>query len=270
MNADKIVAIYVMVDDILKALGHVSDVRAQVSDAEVLTVAIVAASECENQQKRALSLMQQLGYLRHSLSESRFNRRLHQLSDWLTLVADKVGELGRTGEAYIIDSMPLPVCRRCRARRCRKVEGVAYCGHCAAKKEKFYGYRLHLVCNTEGCPVNFEIWPALCDDRLPVPTLLAELPPGARVAADKGYVSDPLRQQVQAACDVDLVAARRANMSPNTPDELAFIRQYRRRIETLFSQLTQMGVQRLRARTLDGFLIKVYASLIAVACPLLN
>jgi len=61
MNADKIVAIYVMVDDILKALGHVSDGRAQVSDAEVLTVAIVAASECENEQKRALSLMQQLG-----------------------------------------------------------------------------------------------------------------------------------------------------------------------------------------------------------------
>ena len=66
------------------------------------------------------------------------------------------------------------------------------------------------------------------------------------------------------------MAARRANRSPNTPDELAFIRQHRRRIETLFSQLTHMGVQRLRARTLDGFLIKVYASLIAVACPLLN
>jgi len=48
MNQDKIVAIYVMADDILKTLGHTSDVGAQVSDAEVLTVAIVAASECEN------------------------------------------------------------------------------------------------------------------------------------------------------------------------------------------------------------------------------
>jgi len=137
MNQDRIVAIYVMVDDILKTLGHVSDGRAPVSDAEVLTLAIVAASECANEQKRALSLMQQLGYLRHRLSESRFNRRLHQLSDWLTLVADKAGALGRTGEAYIIDSRPLLVCRRGRARRCRKVEGVAYCGHCAAKKESF-------------------------------------------------------------------------------------------------------------------------------------
>ena len=41
----------------------------------------------------------------------------------------------------MIDSLPVPVCRRVHARRCRKVRGRAYCGYGAAKKEKFLGWR---------------------------------------------------------------------------------------------------------------------------------
>ena len=266
MNQDAIITIYVVVDDTLKALGNTSDVRATMSDAEVLTVGIVAAGLFHNHHERALCTLQAMGCVGR-LSVSRFNRRLHQLSTWLDLLLDTLLALGRTGEAYIIDSLPLPVCRRVRAGRCRKVQGVAYCGYCAAKKEKFYGYRLHLVCDLAGRPVSFELWPASVSDRTPVMTLLRGLPPLARVAADKGYVSDPLRCQVQAAYHVDLMALRRANMTPNTPAELAFIRCHRRRIETLNSQLEKMGIQCLHARTVDGFRIKVAASLLAALTP---
>ena len=62
-------------------------------------------------------------------------------------------ELSRTGEAFIIDSLPMPVCKRARARRCRKVRGQDLCGYCAAKKEKFFGWRLRLICTPEGQPV---------------------------------------------------------------------------------------------------------------------
>jgi hypothetical protein len=37
------IAIYSFVDDLLKALNHKTDVRQQVSDAQVITVAVVAA-----------------------------------------------------------------------------------------------------------------------------------------------------------------------------------------------------------------------------------
>jgi len=178
--------------------------------------------------------------------------------------------LGRTGTAFIIDSMPLPVCRRCRAGRCRKVQGAGYCGYCAAKQEKYYGYRLHLVCTPDGRPVAFEIWPACFDDRVPVPTLLASLPAGSWVAADKGYVSAALRETVLNDTGVTLVAAHRANMTPNLPDEAAFIRHQRRRIETLNSQLVALGLQRLHARTVDGFLIKVHATLFAITATFVN
>jgi hypothetical protein len=34
--------------------------------------------------------------------------------------------------------------------------GRAFCGYCAAKHEKFFGWRLHLVCTAEGIPVALE------------------------------------------------------------------------------------------------------------------
>lgn len=63
------------------------------------------------------------------ISTSRFNRRLHALGDWLLLVAETLGELFTTGETYVIDSMPVPACRRVRTWRCRKVRGRIYRGY---------------------------------------------------------------------------------------------------------------------------------------------
>jgi hypothetical protein len=48
-------------------------------------------------------------------------------------------------------------------------------------------------------------------------------------------------------------------------DEVA-LRQYLHTLETVNSQLEQMGVERLYARTNMEFDLKVYASLIALAC----
>lgn len=69
-------------------MGHESRPLAQASDAEVLTVAIVAAKYFQNHYERALCVMSECGYLSGQLSVSRFNRRLHALGDWQLLVAE--------------------------------------------------------------------------------------------------------------------------------------------------------------------------------------
>ena len=56
---------------------------------------------------------------------------------WFVLLLDLLGALFATGVAYVLDSLPLPVCRRVRARRCRKMRGGDDCGYCAAKRERF-------------------------------------------------------------------------------------------------------------------------------------
>lgn len=62
-----------------------------------------------------------------------------------------------------------------------KVRGRAYCGYCAAKTEKFFGWRLHVICTPTGIPVSFSMLPAAFHDLTPIDELTYPLPAGARV-----------------------------------------------------------------------------------------
>jgi hypothetical protein len=59
------------------------------------------------------------------------------------------------------------------------------------------------------------------------------------------------------------VPIRKATMRPNAWADKLALREYRKRIEALYSQLEAMGVQRLRARTTPGLELKLHASLLA-------
>lgn len=263
MDGDFIVTAYVVLDETMAALGHRDHVLARASDAEVLTVAVVAAQYFQNHLERALQMMHLGRYLSGPLSVSRFNRRLHRLADWLGLAVETLGELFATGEAFLIDSMPVPVCRRARARRSRKLRGKAFCGYCAAKQEKFFGWRLHLICTTAGVPVAFDLVPGGRRDLTPIHELAYGLPAEAAVYGDKAYNAGADEASIAAETDVRLVPIRKANMRPNIWADKLALRAWRRRIEALFSQLAAMGVQRLRARANPGLLLKPHASLLA-------
>ncbi len=271
MDAIWIITVFVISDSVMEHLGHRSHRLAEVPDAEVITVAVVAAKYFQNHHERALTVLTQAGYLSGHLSPSRFNRRLHALADWLGFIAATLGEVFRQGEVFVLDSMPVPVCKRARARRCRKVRGRIYCGYCAAKKEKFFGWRLHLICTPTGVPVNFAILPGALHDLTPVHELTYGLPAGARVFGDKAFNSAEDEATILSETGVRLVPIRKANMQPHAwfLDELE-LREYRHTIETVNSQLEKMGVERLHARTNTGLELKVHASLIAVACTNLN
>jgi len=264
MNDDFIVPAYVVIDETLRALDHRSHPLAQLGDAEVLTVAVVAAKYFQNHHERALQVLQGMGYLSGTLSASRFNRRLHALADWFRLLLETLGALFATGAAFLLDSMPVPVCRRARARRRRTVSGRAFCGYCAAKKEKFFGWRLHLICTTTGVPVAFDLLPGGLHDLTPIHELTYSLPAAATVYGDKGYNAADDEASILADTGVRLVPIRKANMEPNLWADKLALRAYRKRIESLYSQLEAMGVQRLRARTTPGLELKLHATLLAV------
>jgi hypothetical protein len=266
MNDHLIVAIYVVLDDILRALGHRTDCRAKTSDSEVLTVGVVAACQFANHHERALCVLRALGYLSGPLSISRFNRRFHALAHRLSDALDLLAAVFATGEVFVIDSLPLPVCRRARAGRCRKVQGGQYCGYCAAKREKFFGWRLHLIVTPAGIPVSFDLVPAAYHDLTPIHELVERLPAGAVVYGDKAYNSADDEALIEGETGIRLVPRRRDNMTPNTPGETWALQRHRGIVETVGSQLEAWGVQRLRARTHEGWVGKVLASLVAVTC----
>jgi len=264
MDDDFIVTAYVVIDKPMVPLGHRDHVLARVSDAEVLTVAAVAARYFQNHLARARQVMHLGRYLSGALSVPRFNRRLHALRGWLALALETLGALFAQGDIFLLDSMPVPVCRRARARRCRKLRGAAFCGYCAAKRERFFGWRLHLVCTAGGVPVAFDLLPGGLHDLTPVHELTYGLPAGATVYGDKGYNAGADEATILAEAGVRLVPIRRANMRPNAWADKLALRAHRKRVEVLFGQLEAMGVQRLRARTNPGLELKLHASLLAL------
>lgn len=264
MNDTYIVTVYVMIDDLLKVMNHQADSRAQMSDAEILTIAVLSAKYFQNHHERALGILARLGYI-GVFSMSRFNRRLHALLDSFWQVCQLLGELFNNHRLFIIDTLPIPACKRARRNRCRKVRGADYEGYCAAKKEYFFGWHLHLVCDAHGIPIAFELLPAHWDELVPVQHLLAELPEGAVVVADKGYIS--YKDEIMAYLNggIRLIPKYRKNMRGNSPEDAQLIHTYRHMIETVNSQLEKMGLQRLHARTNAGIALKVLAALVALA-----
>ena len=266
MDDTYIITVFVVFDELCQTLLPAPKYRPKMVPAEILTVAVVAARYFGNHLERALLVMAQAGYIPKArcLSVSRFNRQLHRHGAFLELCLETLLELSRSGEAFIIDSLPVPVCKRARARRCRKVRGRDFCGYCAAKKEKFFGWRLHLICTPAGQPVAFELLPGAYHDLTPIYELTVDLPKDATLYGDKGYNDATSERFLLADGGVRLVPIRKKNMKRHDWADEYDLRLYRKSIETVNSQLESMGLERLRARTNGGFDIKVQASLIAL------
>ena len=73
-----------VIDDTMRMLGHASHPLATVSDAEVLTVAVVAAAFFGNQHARALALLHETGYLARAFARSRRRASRAACTRWPT------------------------------------------------------------------------------------------------------------------------------------------------------------------------------------------
>lgn len=124
----------------------------------------------------------------------------------------------------------------------------------------------------QGIPVSCEMLPAslpgypLAGGITPVHDLTQRLPTGVTVYGDKAYNSADDEAWIDGETGIRLIPHRRENMAPNTENEQAGLRRHREWVERVNSQLEAWGVQRLYARTHEGWLIKVLASLFALLC----
>jgi hypothetical protein len=140
------VAIYSFVDDLLKALNHQADVRQAVSDAQVITVAVIAALHFGGNFEKANLILSELGWFSKRLSRSRFSRRLRRARDLLQIIFHRVGRHFKDlnfSSRYLLDSFPVSLCDNIRIRRCRltgkATDKEIYRGKISSKRRYFYG-----------------------------------------------------------------------------------------------------------------------------------
>ena len=118
---DKKVVIYTIVSDFLMAIHYYEDSQRQISDAKLMTTAIVAALVFTGNYESARSLLAEPRCFLAMLSKSRFNPRLHRMKDRFLSPFSLLGEHWKelnSHSLYAIDTFPVAACDNYRIKRC--------------------------------------------------------------------------------------------------------------------------------------------------------
>lgn len=260
---DFILLVYTIIDDLYHQFvpTSVSQRRnvdtAKMSDSEIITLSIcgeLAGIDSEN----AWYSFVKRNY-RHLFprlcSRTRFNRTRRALLQVTELLRQKLTHSFPipTSRYFVIDSFPLPVCKFGRARYCRsfRVDGANY-GKCPSKKETYFGFKVHALITIEGYITALEITPASVDDREGLRDF-AENHLCLTVLGDKGYTGEQLWEDMQEK-GICLMSLKPSNHKNNWPKEVRqVIFRFRRRIETVFSQLSeQLNAEKVLAKSFRG------------------
>ena len=256
----EIIAIYCLCDDLLKAMHHVDDGQCQMSDAEVMTTAIVAVRYFGGNIEWARAMLQQQAYIPTMLSRSRLNRRLHRVKKYFLTLFAKLAEHWKACNSqslYVLDTFPVAACDPYRILRVRLYQGEAPRGYTASKRRYFYGLKLHLLVTTQGQPVEFFLTPGSCADVTGLQWFDFELPQGSEIYADKAY-NDYRVEDDLADLGIYLLPLRKKNSKrPHPPWLTAWISLHRKVVETAGSLIQRAMPKSIHAVTAAGFEMKV-------------
>lgn len=265
---NEIIAIYAITDDLLKALHHQDDIRCQMTDAEILTTAMVAALFFNSNQTNARLYLWETGLIPRMLDKSRFCRRLHALSGLMYDLFHQIGMVIKASNShveYLVDSFPVAVCDNIRISKSRLIRSKDYRGYIASKKRYFYGVRVQLLSTSDGIPVEFVFLPGAASDVRGLNALPLNLPPMSEVYADSAYTDYLAEDTLKLTDEVELKVLRKSNSHRADAPWIAFYKQAtRHRIETVFSEITRLFPKFIHAVTFSGFLLKVTSFILAL------
>lgn len=191
------------------------------------------------------------------IERSVYNRRVRRLSRKIESIRQAViHRLDPESTLYVIDSMPLEVCKLSRAKRsriCQEHEGSSpNYGYCAAQDTHYFGFKLHAVCTPDGLIKMFDISKASVHDIHYLQDVQAQLK-HCTLLGDKGYLSRQWQQDLFDSKGIHLKTPMRKNQKDFKVFPQVFSRA-RKRIETLFSQLCdQFMIRRNYAKSFSGF-----------------
>jgi hypothetical protein len=179
MNMDLetfLVTVYCIVSDLYqahfaKAKPRRRGRKAQLSDEEVLTLAVLAQWQTNRSERAFIRMVasQWQSYFPQLLSQSQLNRRMRDVAGVLSALGPAIGLLLSAqwgGLVYeVIDGVPVPLMRRCRGDRHRCFANEAAVGVGGSDRDFFYGVKLLTVVNNHGLITGFVFGPANTEER---------------------------------------------------------------------------------------------------------
>lgn len=204
------------------------------------------------------------------IHRTRYNARRKSLREWILLCADIWSEKLSIGETnYIIDSIPIPVCKICRAPRstvCQKQQDEikASQGFDSTIRQFYRGYKLHLIVSSLGVYQHMKILPANIHDINYLKELEETHLIKCTLIADRAYRSAPLQMDLFSNWQIDLSVPYRINQKDYQvyPYEMKI---KRKRIETTFSQYCdEFMLKRNYAKRYDGLETRIKSKIAAM------
>ena len=162
---------------------------------------------------------------------------------------------------FFIDSKPIEVCRIARGNRCKMGEKGDFSqapdfGFCASQNTHYFGYKLHALCGLSGVIHSYDLSKASVVN-LHYTKDLTLTYHDCNIYGDKGYIGADIQLDLFETARIRLECPYRINQKNWKPIFKPFAKA-RKRIETLFSQLTdQFLIIRNYAKITTGLFARI-------------
>ena len=168
---------------------------------------------------------------------------------------------------FTVDSKPYPVCKLSRKNRCKvgktSFESAPDLGYCASQNMYFFGYKLHAVASISGVIHSFDLTKASVHDIHYLKNVKCSMS-DCTVIGDKGYLNKDVQLDLFTSVNISLEVPMRANQINYKP-QFPLFRRFRKRIETVFSQLDdQFMLVRNYAKDINGLFSRILAKISAL------
>lgn len=244
--------------------AYFKPIQPKLSDLELIAINITAeylGIDSEYQLFRNLKNT----YIFEKIERSVYNRRRRKLFSWIEEIRRViVTKLDDFENIFILDSMPLEVCKIARSGRTKICKEVYYAqpnrGYCASQQTSFYGYKLHAVCSKSGVFQSFDLSPASVHDINFLKDIKNQIS-DCTLLGDRGYLSAEVQLDLFNSMNIKLETPMRANQKNYKKQPYVFMKS-RKRIETLFSQLCdQFMIRRNYSKTFLGLKTRVVSKI---------
>jgi hypothetical protein len=244
------------------------------TDVEVITMEIVGEYLGFGSDKRIWSYFKHhwLAYFPTLGCRSSFVRQSANLVTIKNLLQQHIsGKLTQDKDLFLFDGFPIPICHIKRYKRCKTgLRSSGGIGYCAAKDQKYFGFKGHIIITQEGVTKTMDIAAANIDERDVLPELTKNMT--GDIIADKGLIRPVLTDQLKSQ-GINLHTPLRSNMVDSRPKSLiSQMINMRRIVETTIGQLVdRFKIQSIKAKNLWHLSVKIGRKILAhTICFALN
>ena len=235
----------------------------KMSDLELVALNITAEYISINSELQLFRCISET-VLNGKIERNVYNKRKRKLFPYIEKIRETLsGKFADFTDVFIVDSTPIEICKISRANRsaiCATDEIKPSFGYCAAQKSRYFGYKLHAVCDKNGIFHSFDFSPANVHD-VNYLNDIKENFQNCLLIGDRGYISKEIQ--------MDLFNYSRINLSvpmrKNQHDFVEFSRtksKIRKRIETNISQLCgQFTINTNFAKTFQGLATRIVSKI---------